>query len=211
MNLVTLKAVGRNGSLITNPRLELCLDFANTLYGRGGIPIESLHGFNDLVVWCGARGFLPQSEAARLADWARGDFERAASVFGEAIALREAIYRIFGNLASGGDAAAADLSLLNRTLVDAPARGVIARSAAGFGWRIESDRTTVAGLLAPVAWSAGCLLTGRYLERVRLCANQKCLWLFVDDSLGGARRWCSMRACGNRAKTQRHYLRRRAK
>ncbi|WP_370655437.1 CGNR zinc finger domain-containing protein [Candidatus Binatus sp.] len=25
-----------------------------------------------------------------------------------------------------------------------------------------------------------------------------------------ARRWCSMQACGNRAKTRRHYLRRKA-
>jgi predicted RNA-binding Zn ribbon-like protein len=43
--------------------------------------------------------------------------------------------------------------------------------------------------------------------RLRQCANAKCRWLFVDDSKGGSRRWCSMSTCGNRAKVQRHALR----
>jgi predicted RNA-binding Zn ribbon-like protein len=42
---------------------------------------------------------------------------------------------------------------------------------------------------------------------VRECANDKCLWLFLDDSKNGTRRWCSMSACGNRAKAHRHYAR----
>src|SRR5487761_522058 len=65
----------------------------------------------------------------------------------------------------------------------------------------------VASLLAPVIWSAGDLLTGERLARVRLCANEKCRWLFLDDSKAGTRRWCAMRACGNRAKAHRHYMR----
>jgi predicted RNA-binding Zn ribbon-like protein len=40
---------------------------------------------------------------------------------------------------------------------------------------------------------------------VRRCANDKCLWLFIDRSKAGTRRWCDMAACGNRAKAQRHY------
>jgi predicted RNA-binding Zn ribbon-like protein len=62
-------------------------------------------------------------------------------------------------------------------------------------------------LLAPVLWSAGDLLTGGRLSRVRQCANPACLWLFVDDSKAGTRRWCSMASCGNRAKANRHYAR----
>jgi predicted RNA-binding Zn ribbon-like protein len=48
------------------------------------------------------------------------------------------------------------------------------------------------------------------LARVRHCANERCLWLFLDDSKSGTRRWCSMSACGNRAKAHRHYARQKA-
>ena len=70
---------------------------------------------------------------------------------------------------------------------------------------------TDAALLAPALWSAGDLLTGPQLARVRECANDKCLWLFLDESKNGTRRWCSMSACGNRAKAHRHYLRSKEK
>jgi len=58
--------------------------------------------------------------------------------------------------------------------------------------------------------SAGDLLLGPKLARVRQCANPACRFLFLDDSKAGNRRWCSMAACGNRAKAHRHYLRRKA-
>jgi predicted RNA-binding Zn ribbon-like protein len=54
-------------------------------------------------------------------------------------------------------------------------------------------------------------LVGPDSERVRECANNRCLWLFLDDSKNGTRRWCSMQACGNRAKAYRHYLRQKEK
>ena len=65
-------------------------------------------------------------------------------------------------------------------------------------------------LLAPVLWSAADLLVGSQLARVRQCANPACGWLFLDNSKSGNRRWCSMSACGNRAKAHRHYLRQKA-
>lgn len=204
------KTEKRTGALILGPRLGLCLDFANTLAGRGSLRIESLHDFSDLVGWCRAGGLLSQTEAGGLLSWSRGNPGKAATAFADAISLREAIYRIFGNLASGRETEEADLNCLNHALTQAPTRSAVARADGSFGWRIDRDQTMAASMLAPVAWSAGDLLTGRHLGRVRLCANHQCLWLFFDDSLRGARRWCSMRACGNRAKTQRHYLRRKA-
>jgi predicted RNA-binding Zn ribbon-like protein len=44
-------------------------------------------------------------------------------------------------------------------------------------------------------------------ERVRPCAHPDCILWFLDTSRNGTRRWCSMAACGNRAKAQRHYSR----
>ena len=39
-------------------------------------------------------------------------------------------------------------------------------------------------------------------ERVRRCAAEDCQLVFFDDSRAGARRWCSMQRCGNRAKVR---------
>jgi len=196
-----------SSTVIATARLGLCLDFANTLAGRGSVRAESLHSLSDLIGWGLAGNLIAQGAAAALLNWSRGNPARADSVFAEAIALREAIYGIFGHLAAGCEVEETDLNCLNRALTEAPGRCLVAPAGTGFGWRIESSPTSAVNILAPVVWSAGDLLTGRHLERVRVCANHQCLWLFYDDSLRGARRWCSMQVCGNRAKTQRHYLR----
>ena len=46
-------------------------------------------------------------------------------------------------------------------------------------------------------------------DRVRRCANHQCILHFYDASRSGRRQWCSMAACGNRAKARRHYERTR--
>jgi predicted RNA-binding Zn ribbon-like protein len=46
-------------------------------------------------------------------------------------------------------------------------------------------------------------------DRVRGCAHPSCVLWFHDTSRNGTRRWCSMDACGNRAKAGRHYARTR--
>ncbi|HSW41707.1 MAG TPA: CGNR zinc finger domain-containing protein [Patescibacteria group bacterium] len=47
-------------------------------------------------------------------------------------------------------------------------------------------------------------------DRLRICANDGCRWVFHDTSPTGRRRWCSMASCGNRAKAARHRARKRA-
>jgi len=44
-------------------------------------------------------------------------------------------------------------------------------------------------------------------DRIRGCAHDSCVLHFFDTSRNGTRRWCSMAACGNRAKASRHYAR----
>src|SRR5439155_20632312 len=46
-------------------------------------------------------------------------------------------------------------------------------------------------------------------DRIRICANDTCRWIFYDESRAGRRRWCDMATCGNRAKAQRHRARQR--
>ncbi len=214
--MTNVQRIGRTGVLVLAPRQDLCLDFINTLAWRGSTPSETLHGLPDLVQWCASSGSLLTGEIAGSGTWGNGTngtwAERhpaqASAIFRRAIAIRETTYRIFHAVASGGVPVADDLSELNQALKETPARSELQRIGAGFGWRVEGKRpATASALLAPVLWSAGDLLAGAQLARVRECANSKCLWLFLDESKNGTRRWCSMTACGNRAKAHRHYAR----
>ena len=193
--------------LLCTPRTDLCLDFANTLAWRGSTPAESLHGLADVLEWCQSNSNIALEVKAATMNWARAHPAEQESLFREMIAIRESIYRIFHALACNGAPPDKDVAALNRKFAACPERTHIESSKTGFGWRVESSNPTAATMLAPVLWSAGALLTGTPLTKVRECANRQCLWLFVDDSRNGTRRWCSMQACGNRAKARRHYLR----
>ncbi|MEU6325885.1 CGNR zinc finger domain-containing protein [Streptomyces sp. NPDC047049] len=67
------------------------------------------------------------------------------------------------------------------------------------------------------SWGAAWTAARDYLDllrtapdRIRGCAHGACILHFFDTSRNGTRRWCSMAACGNRAKASRHYARTRA-
>jgi predicted RNA-binding Zn ribbon-like protein len=194
--------------LIPAAREDLCLAFANTLSWRGSpAPSESLGGFADLIGWLSGAARLPTATVEVARHWSQAHRQQAAALFGEAIGLREAVYRLFSALAAGDPAPAADLALLNRALAAAPSRHAVASGSAGYAWETAGIEMSAPGLLAPILWSAGDLLTVAARRRVRRCANDACLWLFIDESKAGTRRWCDMSSCGNRAKSRRHYLR----
>jgi len=191
--------------LVMVVREELCLDYANTRYWRGSeAPTETLHRFDDLLEWL-ARTADPAPLVATARAWAR-DAAAVPELFAQAIAVREAIYGIFSGLAAGEPVADRDLGRLNQALAEAPARRRIARRGDdGYGWQADIGDISAATLLAPVLWSAAELLLNAPQRRIRRCANDRCLWLFVDTSKSGTRRWCDMSSCGNRAKAARHY------
>lgn len=188
---------------ISASREDLAIAFANTLFWRGSeSPSEELGDFPAVAAWLRRAAGLPEDMLAL----PPGD---APVLFAEAIGLREAIYRIFSDIAEGRPAAEADLTKLNAALAEAPPRARLVPCERGYAWAAEPPRPTAGGLLAPVLWSAADLLARAEGLRIRRCANSKCLWLFIDRSKAGTRRWCDMAACGNRAKAQRHYLRAR--
>lgn len=206
--VTTRKRSGERAALIPIARDDLCLDYANTLTWRGrATPNEKLASLSDLLDWLeGAAGLDAKAIGAARA-WSRAEPARADALLAEAKTLREALCRIFGALAADRPVADRDLAALNRALAAAPARQRLARRDGAYVWATAPLAPTAPALLAPVLWSAADLLA-RADRRVRVCANPECQWLFLDRSKGGTRRWCDMRACGNRAKARRHYLRR---
>lgn len=193
------------------PADDLCLDFANTLSWRGrAAPTEALAGLPDLLDWLAAAGQGASPCFAAVAAWPGRHPKRAAHVFADAIALRETIFRCAFALAEGNAISRTDFAALNKALGDAPCRHRLVRRGEGFAWAADDARPTAAALLAPVLWSASELLVRARNLSVRRCANDECLWLFLDRSKTGSRRWCDMASCGNRAKAKRHYQRMRS-
>ncbi|CAG9267784.1 CGNR zinc finger domain-containing protein [Burkholderia cepacia] len=189
--------------LIPAPPETLSIDFANTLYWRGAdTPTETFGTLDDLLTWCREQAGVP----AGLADACRVlDKDDEPAMLARALALREALYRLFHAQAEQREPHADDLALLGGFLAEAAPRVALARIDGAYAWRIGGVGATLGALLSPVLWSAIDLLGGARLAKVKRCANDACQWLFIDDSKNGSRRWCSMSSCGNRAKAYRHY------
>ena len=75
----------------------------------------------------------------------------------------------------------------------------------GVGHRHTGDPTDEA--LARLAEPLVGAIAGHRTERFRICANDECRYVFIDESRTGKRRWCDMSTCGNRAKVARHRAR----
>ena len=194
-------------TLIAGLRPDTCLGYANTLFWRGReTPAENLRAFADVVRWAGGNAGLGPEGAEAWLRWAQDHDAATRILFAEAITLREALYRMFSALAAGIPVTDADLAALNRAMAEAPPRRQLARSDGTCAWHIEPEAFCAPALLAPALWTAADLLARGNPARVRQCANPQCLWLFLDESKNGARRWCDMTSCGNRAKARRHYL-----
>lgn len=192
---------------------RLSLDFANTAdYHASEHPIELVPSYAHVVSWAARAGALRPPDAARLLELAAAHPQRAASVHARAIVLREALFRILAGHARAAPADPADLALLNRELQRAFDALAVVAGDDGYQWQWREPLTADAldAPLWPVAHDAAALLASAELARVRECAGHGCGWLFLDTSRNHSRRWCSMDACGNRAKARRHYQRERA-
>ena len=183
---------------------ELCLDFANTLYGHMDVIHEYLFDYRDLVLWSRHTGILSSQKAGvLLLKWEQALAESEA-VFRQAIQLREMIYRVFASLAHDESPRENDLVELHRAWLKNQAHSRLVQTESGFvlGWE-ETDGLDA--MLWPITRSTMELLTSDKLERVKQCG--RCDWLFLDQSRNQKRRWCSMSACGNRVKMARRYER----
>ena len=190
---------------------ELCLDFSNTLdWHTSDHPGERLPDFNALVSWGEGAGILASEKASGLRQLASQQPDQAKAVYERAIQLREAVYGIFSHRYYQDPIQPADLQFLNATLSRSLPHLQVVSSPEGYIWEWRDDSGELDQVTWPVVRSAAELLTSDYLERVRVCEDDRgCGYLFVDNTRNHSRRWCSMESCGNRAKARRHYARQR--
>ena len=179
---------------------ELFIEFANTLEHSDGQPEEHLPDGAALRAWladhglCGARGSV-------------ADAERALPAFRE---LRSLIHETGARLADAKPPTAGQLRALNRVLRDGLHYHQLRTTDDGARFTVGQVGDELAQARASIAGSLAHYLADHDPQRVRVCANDGCRWLFIDRSPAGRRRWCDMRTCGNRAKVARHRARAKA-
>ncbi|HYG81203.1 MAG TPA: ABATE domain-containing protein [Pyrinomonadaceae bacterium] len=208
-----MAGAGKQGHVFELVGGRLCLDFVNTLEGsrETGETEEKLLSYGDLAAWGRQAGVLTEREARALLKGAARAPAGAARALERARSLREAIYGIFYAVARGGRAPSkGDLAVLNAELSEALAQQRVVRAGDRFAWDWIADDEALGRVIWPVARSAAELLTSGEVGRTRVCEAGDCSWLFVDLSKNRSRRWCDMKFCGNRAKSRRHYERKRA-
>lgn len=163
------------------------LNFAGTLGKRSTTKLERMRTPEDLSRWAELAGLgsIP-ADAADAAD------VQAAH------ALREALYRLTLSVTGRGPALSADIELVNTWAArEAPSPALAVRAGT-----LERDdpEPTASAVLTAIARDGIDLLTGPDAASIRECEDPTCTLLFVDTSRGYRRRWCSMNACGARAK-----------
>lgn len=191
----------------------LCLDFTHTLLDRNNSDRnELLRSYSDLLAWGSYTSILKEEEAQQLLRIAEQHPQVASTILNNAVNLREAIYRIFYNIAEDSTPPRDDMALLNTTLAQALSHACIVPSGDRFSW--EWSANSDAEKLERISWlvvrSAADLLTSDKLHGVRACSAEDCRWLFLDISKNHSRRWCDMETCGNQAKARRHYSRKKS-
>ena len=179
---------------------ELFITFANTIKLRDDPADQEARDAEALHAWLGQRA-LASSRVSAV------QVERELPAFRE---LRDLVRELVARLADGRQPTGRHLRALNRVLRDGLHYHQLVLDPTGsdrFGVSQVGDdlaqaRSTIAGSLAHY-------LADHDRERLRICADDSCRWLFVDHSPAGRRRWCDMRTCGNRAKVARHRARAR--
>lgn len=164
---------------------SLSLNFVATVRHRGSYPRDLLATPKALAKWYGQAGC--SISAAVISD----------KDFGEALLVREAIYRALSSLIQDQSPASEDMVLINAAAAEPVAVPQIELPSCRIQWESTNP---AAACLAEVARDAILAIGDGDRHRLKMCDSRSCRMLFADNSPANRRRWCAMSICGNRAK-----------
>ena len=169
------------------------LDFANTVDWRDDPArrIDLIPTGATLAAWARQAGFPAAAAGCRRA----GRHHRAVS-------LRDTLAVLFGAATKGRRLPEAALAELTRWHQDAWRHRVLSSGEKTASWRWRARTDGADRMLFTIALDAADLLLSAERHRLRVCAGAGCGWFFFDRSKAGRRRWCHMKACGNRVKVR---------
>jgi predicted RNA-binding Zn ribbon-like protein len=169
-----------------------------------GFPVEKLPTLGDALTWFVDRGVIHGEGADRVRALTNSDPSTAERDLARIRAVRGALREVADAIVEHRPPRPGSLDTVNRAL---HARQVI-ELVPSFDGCVAVDHRHVgdpiddalARLCDPLVQE----LTGGDPERIKVCDNETCRWVFYDTSRTGRRRWCDMATCGNRAKAARH-------
>jgi predicted RNA-binding Zn ribbon-like protein len=186
----------------------LCLDFTNTAGGHTKIrEVERIPSYGDVLNWGLAAGALQPTEARSLLFAAKADTKEAAQHVRELHEFREALHRMVAAIAHGREPEHADFHLVRATIAHTVATAEMRRGDGQFLWSVDADALGLDTIIARVALSAHHMLSQEKPSQLRQC--ERCTWLFIDRTKNQMRRFCRQDACGNKARAERFYARKR--
>jgi len=184
------------------------LDFLNSIATPVDVPIDWIDDGDGLLTWLEQSQLVPAQVLRTMRERAMpGELDRLAD---QARSLRE-WFRVFVRERKGRTLEAADLrelEPLNLLLARDEAFGkIVAHEHEATGaLTFERSRrwSSPESLLLPIGEILAKLVCEEDFTYVKACEGPTCTLLFADHTRGHARRWCSMAACGNRAKQAAH-------
>ncbi len=185
--------------------LETAFDFLNTIELEDGALVERLTSLDTAVAWLADAGVAPDATAItnEAPTPARND-----ALLRRLITTRTALREVAHAVSHGEAPSRGAIDEVNRALAT---RERIELVAADDGVRLGHSHVGDAldDILARIAEPIVREIGNGHDDRIRVCANDTCRWIFYDESRAGRRRWCDMATCGNRAKARRHRERQR--
>lgn len=186
---------------------HLSLDFVNTKIMENGVPRDLLNGPEDVAAWAVTVKLLDVPRAKKLAKhWQevgnRDDFE-------EVLRFRKVLHAMVEAIARSESVTTPTLNVINAQLRKLNGYTEVLPSGEGFTKRFVLEIHAPSQLLGPVAEAASDLLCYGNPAYVKKCENPACVLYFYDGTKNHSRRWCSMKACGNRTKVAAFYQRQR--
>jgi len=184
----------------------LCIDFVNTEVVAHGTPVDRLGDVDALLRWARMADVVDEAALRRLPAGWRSSRE-AGRLLQDAKALRAVLRGALDALAAGRPLTAEVVPAINDALAAGASTLRLERRGAGYVTVRDALDPSPAALLAPIAESAAWLLEHGDRALIRSCENPRCIRFFYDTTKNRRRRWCSMDACGSRAKAAAYYQR----
>lgn len=179
------------------------LDFVNTLEFSKGVTRDEFTDAAGAVVWLQHHQLLHRETADVLVTDVSTDDAAALRLLQRIQKTRGALRELLDAAVERRPPAESALREVNRAL-RAPYVYELVPAADGVSLDHRHEGDAISGALARLSEAIARELTQTDKERLRVCANDECRWVFRDNSPAGRRKWCDMSSCGNRAKAARH-------